>query len=358
MNPMRRTPAGRLFLLLVVPAVLLGIASARTRAAELPPGNAAWQSPLYPGYFSDLLATPTEVWGATREGGLVHLDRTNGVLDRVVREPGGLASNELTSLALDRSGRLWVGTAGNGVSRLRADRSGWDVVNRIDGLPGDSVLTLTAVGDTVWIGTTNGLAFWNGHVISGSLPDPNTVSFDTTFFRKAVTGIVQMGDTLWLATRSGVGLAHLSAALTDWRPVNTGISGGYLDIDDLAWADGQLVIVGQDFANYFQFASGNWSLLGTLGVPRTVTDRSGQLWMGTTTGVHRWTGSGYRARLSASLRSIRASGSPAARSPSAIAPSAPSSAAPWATTSTTWRPVMWSSSTTPAAWTARSGATS
>jgi hypothetical protein len=301
MTPMRRTPAGRLrtrmlpaiIAVLAVLAVLAVPGTGPARAATLPPANGAWQSPLYPGYFSDLIATRTEVWAATREGGLVHLDRATGTLSRVVREPGGLASNELTSLALDRSGRLWVGTAGNGVSRLRADRSGWDVVNRIDGLPGDSVLTLTAVGDTVWIGTTRGLAFWNGRLISGSLPDPNTSSFDTTFSRLAITGIVQMGDTLWLATRGGVGLAHLSAALTDWRPVNTGIFGGLLDIEDLAWDGTTLAIVGQDYAHQFRFATGDWSQLGTPAVPNTVTGANGQLWLGTRTGVHRWTGAAY-----------------------------------------------------------------
>ncbi|NOT35179.1 MAG: hypothetical protein HOP12_13615 [Candidatus Eisenbacteria bacterium] len=202
--------------------------------ARVGPAFAAdgWQTFAYPGYFTELLTTPTDVWCATREGGLYRFDRAAHVFESFHREPGGIAANELTSLARDRSGRLWVGTTA-GVSRRRADASGWDLVNVFDGLPSDSVLSLQAVGDTVWIGTARGLALWNGVEISGSLPDGNTVSFDTTFTNLAITAVLQFGDSLWLGTRSGFGLARLSSGLTDWRRANAGLSIGSENILEL-----------------------------------------------------------------------------------------------------------------------------
>ena len=254
-------------------------------AAALAQG--AWTSFLYPRHFPDLVATRTEVWATTLEGGLIHLDRATGTLTRTVREPGGLASNALSRIAIDRSGRLWVGTVGSGVSRLRADRSGWDVVNRLDGLPSDSVTALVAVGDTVWIGTTAGLALWNGHEIAGALPDPNNISFDTTFVSPIVTGIVQMGDSLWLATRAGIGLARLSTGLTDWREMNQGI--GQFDADDLAWNGKELVTSGVT-AQRFNFANSTWSLIGSFGTPQSATASNGVLLLSNGAGVYVWDG--------------------------------------------------------------------
>lgn len=260
-------------------------------ALLLVPGAAsadgAWTSFLYPTDFPDLVATGSEVWATTREGGLLHLDRATGTLARTVREPGGLASNQLSRIALDRSGRLWVGTAGSGVSRLRADRSGWDVVNRLDGLPSDSVTAVVAVGDTVWIGTTGGVVLWNGHEVSGALPDPNNVSFDTTFVRPIVTGIVQIGDTLWLATRAGVGFARLSTGLTDWRKANQGLSN--LELEDLAWNGRELVVSGSTVQRY-DFVTGTWSLVPSFGTPLSATGTNGVLLLANTAGLYTWDG--------------------------------------------------------------------
>lgn len=248
----------------------------------------AWTTWAYPGYFPDLVATPAEVWGATREGGLVRLDRASGAIEVFHREPGGLASNELTSVALDASGRLWVGTVGNGVSRRRADGSGWDLVNTFDGLPVDSVTALHAVGDTVWIGTTRGLALWNGTQVTGSLPDGNTVSFDTTFSSIAITAIVQAGDSLWLGTRRGIGYAHLSTGLADWREAHAGIEDIRRDVEDLVTDGSDLFVVGLGYCYRWRPASADWQFLN--GAATSAFGGPGVMLLGTTTGIARWNG--------------------------------------------------------------------
>jgi hypothetical protein len=255
---MSMSACGRARLRHALPFLVL-LAALIVPAAPARAVDGAWTSYLYPAFFADLVATDTEVWSTTREGGLLRYDRGTHAIERIVREPNGLASNELTRMALDRSGRLWVGTLGSGVSRFRADRTGWDVVNRLDGLPSDSVTAVVAVGDTVWIGSTGGLLLWNGREVSGSLPDPNTTSFDTTFANPIVTGIVQMGDTLWVATRSGIGIARLSLGLSDWREVNQGLSD--VDIEDLVWNGTYLVAVGGGTMYQFNFGTGAWSFV-------------------------------------------------------------------------------------------------
>ena len=255
------------------------------------PARAAggWETWLYPGFTTDLIATHDEVWCAMREGGLLRWDRARGAFDAYQREPGSIASNAITSLALDRSGRLWAGTGDAGVSRLRADRSGWDLVNRFDGLPSDSVTTLLAVGDTVWIGTKHGLALWNGTLVTGSLPDGNTVSFDTTFHDVAVTGIVQLGDTLWMSTHDGVGFARLSTGLQDWQPAQTGIDPTRFDIEDLASDGRDLLAVSVGYAYSYNWGTRAWQF--RLGNAITAQSSRGMVFVCSDTAVHRWDGS-------------------------------------------------------------------
>jgi len=217
----------RFRILLLLPACLLAVPIAA--AAQ---GFGAWTTMLSVRTFKDLLATEQSIWCATGEAGLLRYDRAADRYDVIRRVPGGLASNDLTALALDGRGQLWVGTRSSGVSRLAADGSRWDVINVLDGLPIDSVQVVEAQGDTVWIGAGPGIALWNGNEISGSLPDGNTLSYDTTFTAAPITGIAVLGDTVWVSSRRGVGFARLSTGLTDWRRANLGIPG--VDIDGLA----------------------------------------------------------------------------------------------------------------------------
>ena len=192
----------------------------------------AWQTHARAKDFTDLLVADDAVWCATAEAGLLRFDRVTHRFQAVTREPGAIASNHLTCLAFDNVGRLWVGTFESGVSRLAADGSAWELVNAFDGLPVDSVTTITVAGDTVWIGTRRGVALWDGRQVQGSLPDGNTVSFDTTFASPAITGVAQLGDTLWLSTPRGVGFARTTTNLTDWRQANAGLP--TLDVERLA----------------------------------------------------------------------------------------------------------------------------
>src|SRR6266850_2195362 len=136
-----------------------------------------WSTYLKPYRYSDVLVRGDTVWCATREAGLLRYSRAGQRFAAISRFPNGLASNELSALAYDRSDRLWVGTYGSGVSRMSAD------------------------GDTLWIGTPRGIAFWDGTQIAGSLPifgQPSPFASDN------ITGVVVRKDTIWVSTSDGV----------------------------------------------------------------------------------------------------------------------------------------------------------
>ncbi len=268
------------------PALLLavGLAAGVGRADAFAPG--AWQTFIRPGEFTDLLALPDAVWGTTAEGGLLRYARATGAFEVVRREPGSIASNQLTRVAIDRSGRLWVATRAHGVSRRSADGARWDVVNRLDGLPSDSVSALEPQRDTLWIGTSGGVALWNGREVAGSLPDGITVSFDTTFASVSITGVAVIGDSLWLATRRGTGYAHLSALLADWRPANQGL--GSTDVQDLA-SDGRDLFARAGAIVYrYRSDLGQWVAENLPGSVTNLEDDFGVVLAASGSGVLRW----------------------------------------------------------------------
>src|SRR6185436_2204606 len=132
-------------------AGLLGALGALALLAALPVegfATGAWQTHIRTKDFTDLLVTDATVYCGTRDAGLLVFDRATHAFTSIPREPGSISSNQVTSLALDRVGRLWVGTFASGVSRLSSDGTLWELVNAFDGLPVDSVTTMTVAGDT------------------------------------------------------------------------------------------------------------------------------------------------------------------------------------------------------------------
>jgi ligand-binding sensor domain-containing protein len=275
-----RRPAARIAFLLAslcLPALLPALAAAA----------GAWQTHIRVKDYADLLVTDDAVWCATAGAGLLRFDRAERTFKAIAREPGSIASNDLTSLALDRVGRLWVGTFASGASRLTADGSAWELVNAFDGLPVDSVTTMTVAGDTLWIGTRGGIALWDGRQVLGSLPDGNTVSFDTTFSTPAITGVAQLGDTLWLSTPRGVGFARTTTNLSDWRKANDGLP--TLSVDRLA-SDGVSLYALAD-RDLYRWApdSLKWLAIGFIGNVWNLEDDGGVVLASTDVGIWRHT---------------------------------------------------------------------
>ena len=246
----------------------------------------AWTSYLRAYSFSGLVTARDTVWCATREAGLLRFDAARQRYDTFTREPGGLASNALTALALDRSGRLWAGTRGEGVSLLAPDRTSWDLLSGFDGLPSDTITVLEAYGDTVYIGTTGGIALWNGNTLAGAIPDGVNPS---PFASNTITGVAQLGDSVWVSTSLGIYVSRLSAVPLTWSSVNQNLIS--TRILGLATDGTSLFAFGDAAAYIFRFDTKGWDFAGDpypVGPVVRLDHGNGAVTISTRNGIYRW----------------------------------------------------------------------
>jgi len=270
--------------------ILVTVALASVCAAPAVHATGAWTTYLRMVTCNDLIATRDTVWMATGEAGIVRYLRAEDRFESVVREPGSLASNFITTMTFDRSGRLWAGTPGKGVSRLSADGQDWSLVNAFDGLPSDSVTVLHADGDTVWIGTTRGIALWDGRQIAGTVPDLGTPS---PFANNLVTGIVVFGDTLFVGTPTGIYLARLSQQLAVWTLANSGLITP--NVIALATDGTEVFALANGASHRWSRITGTWSVAGGNGSSRRLRSDAGRILSVSTLGVFRWVTNAWQA---------------------------------------------------------------
>lgn len=269
--------------LLLLPALLCAALCATPAAAA-----GAWTTYQRAEQYTALLARGDTVWCASAEAALQRFVRSTGAFEVIRREPGALASHALTALAYDRSGRLWIGTEDVGLSRLSADGAQWDLVSTLDGLPAGVVRVLRAVGDTLLIGTENGIALWDGDEIAGTVPEgvnPSPLASDV------ITGLVLRGDSLWAATGAGLFVSRASTGLSSWGLADAVFTG--VAMQGLGWDGTTLVAVANDSAWVFLPGTGTWSRRGGIGAVQRVSDGGGTILAGTTLGLYQWTGSAW-----------------------------------------------------------------
>lgn len=283
-------------LVLALTACAIGPWSAAPATAQ---ESGAWRTFLRPYDYVQMVAEGDTVWCATAQAGLVLFHPSDGSFGSITRAPGGLAGNVLTSIVRDREGNLWMGTEGAGASRLAADRGTWGLVNAFDGLRSESVRCLAAdpARDSVWIGTDDGIALWNGEEIAGTLPDGVNPS---PFASDVITGIVVKSDSQFIATPAGAYLRRPQGGGSVIDTINAGLIG--LSLDGMA-TDG--VDVFAHALGIVQRWSGplrTWFGTGSIGTVRRLQSSGGQVFASTSTGIHRWNGNGWTL-VSAALAS-------------------------------------------------------
>lgn len=119
-----------------------------------------------------------------------------------------LASNAVTGLAFDAVGRLWIGHRESGVDIWRYGADPTDGIgdqwlhlredDMDDPLLSDQVLALVAEGTRVWVGTTAGVALYDGDVLVGEWGAGSLGSSFVTAMSAASDGSV------WVGTMSGI----------------------------------------------------------------------------------------------------------------------------------------------------------
>lgn len=153
------------------------------------------------------------------------------------------------SIAETAHGEIWLGTRDSGLVRVRGETA----LPIVKGLPDDKVNCLVADGDSLWIGTDNGVVRWHGDEVSGAgVPAAlrNVRALALTKDRDA---------NIWVATASH-GLLRVNAH-------------GVASADKAADA--------------------------TRTVTAAFEDRDGNLWIGTTRGIERWRDGVFTAYSSA-----------------------------------------------------------
>ncbi len=247
-----------------------------------------WESYIRPSDYAAMESDTSSIWLASTDGGLLRFVRASRTFEFLHHEPGGLASNELTSLAFDGGGRLWVGTTGAGASVRERDGLSWRLVSRLDGLPSDSVTALAADGFNLWIGTRHGLAFWNG-VGEGSVDAVWPNEDENSFTNDYIQSVLVVDTTVWVATRGGV-YRNSTVRVGSWAPVNGGLP--QLDVQALG-TDGTRVFALVNGAVYQGGETGSWNDSGVAGAVVALAHKYGQLLAVATSGLFRWTGSGW-----------------------------------------------------------------
>jgi ligand-binding sensor domain-containing protein len=139
-------------------------------------------------------------------GGIVTIDPATGAMEKILRSEAGLPSNHVLSVAVSPSGLLWAGTE-SGVARLRPDGTFRRTLTSFDGLPGDRIQAIYTRADTVWVGTSAGVAFFTENPATGQIGLARAftnASTSGTLAGDDVRAFIQVGDTLWAATTAGL----------------------------------------------------------------------------------------------------------------------------------------------------------
>lgn len=99
------------------------------------------------------------LWIGTHNG-LVRFDGLEFERFYKKNDEKSLRSNRVETLLRMPNGGLWIGTLGGGLTQVRQGR--FRSFTTKEGLPDDAVLALANSGKKIWVGTTFGLAMWNG----------------------------------------------------------------------------------------------------------------------------------------------------------------------------------------------------
>ncbi len=255
-------------------------------------------------------------------GGVVFVNTSTEELTKLLRSPGGLPSNRILCVAQSPSGSLWAGTADAGVARMKPDGSFRRPLTSFDGLPSDRVQALYVVGDSVWVGTSGGVALLTENPATGQVllrRSDTSASTGGALISNDVTSFQLAADTIWCGTTGGLSsfaggawqnrasvlnVSVRALALhqdTLWASTAAGprrYASGAFQVSAAGHSGGSATIrsiegtlySGSDPAGGFQYAGGSWTALGTAGLPNVkvgALDKAvgGSLWFGTPGGL-------------------------------------------------------------------------
>ncbi|HET9940430.1 MAG TPA: two-component regulator propeller domain-containing protein [Candidatus Eisenbacteria bacterium] len=256
-------------------------------------------------------------------GGLVFVDPATQVRTKLLASPSGLPSNQVLAVAVGPSGILWAGTADKGVARLVPGGGFKRTLTSFDGLPSDHVQTLYVHGDSVWVGTSGGVALFTESA-GGQTTLRRSDSRASTgggLVSDDVLAFQQVADTLWVGTSAGLSTfasgvwqnraSTLAVAARDlavhqdtlWAATAAGprryaggaftvVAVGHIGSSLALFTDGVRLLSGSAVQGAYRYTGGAWSAFGSIppGVRLSsfVTAPDGSLWAGSDRGTARY----------------------------------------------------------------------
>jgi signal transduction histidine kinase/ligand-binding sensor domain-containing protein len=237
-----------------------------------------------------LIDRKNNIWAGTWGYGLSRIDAVTGQLSRYVVDPAsknGIAGMQVQSLFQDQDGDIWIGTT-NGLNRLSSDGQ----ISRIGAadakqpLQHQRIWSVQQTADgTLWIGTAEGLHCWRKDtgLCPVILPHPKAISGSRD---NEIRALATLGNTVWIGTRQGLFYLDArtgelnSAARTD---VMTTPIINHLIFD----TDGNLLLgtynglfkYDPKHHEFLKFRKQD-SLLPTVNIRSMFIDRTGVLWLG------------------------------------------------------------------------------
>jgi ligand-binding sensor domain-containing protein len=223
-------------------------------------------------------------------GGILLVPPGNGEPSKILSAPGGLPSNQILTVVRSPSNSLWAGTASHGLARLTPGGGYRRTLTTFDGLPSDRVQALAVYGDSVWVGTSGGVALFTENPASGQVflrRSDNEASTGGALVADDVLAFARTGDTLWVGTSAGLS-AFVGGAWID-RSALLGVAVRSLAVQqDTLWAATALGPRRLEGGAFTLVASGH------AGASLAVHVHGGQLLSGTSNqAVLRYTGTGW-----------------------------------------------------------------
>ena len=217
--------------------------------------------------------------------GLHRYDPATNRFTRYAKATSQLASNAIAEVETDDLGNTWFGTRDKGVSVL-SEAGTWRTLTTFDGLPSNAVNCLEPSAQGMWVGTTGGLALFDGLSLAAVWPDGVNPS---PFISNKINGIAITADSTYIATDNGVYVTRSNEGVTWLRRV-----GGLVttNVRSIVTYSGEVWCATANEV-YRGGGSGTWTLaetgLGGLSAPVLSSMASG-LFAGSSGGIYRWDG--------------------------------------------------------------------
>lgn len=156
------------------------------------------------------------MWIGTTEGGLNRKMPNSNDFIHYTQENGSLPHNSVSAITAEPSGKLWIGTWGGGLCLFDPNRPNRPIKTISEGkgcnYPLDFVgsMVYDTLNNGLWIGTNNGIYFYDAEQEKITLPLPEEICFNVY---GSLGAVIDKENKLWIGHLNGVFVIDLQQRL-------------------------------------------------------------------------------------------------------------------------------------------------